>query len=103
MSDPITLVVWPDAVKDPPTDARVVWTNRGDAYFDGAQWSKAVGVRHVVMVPQPTVWCDPVPPTKDALTVEELRRIATALESDQRGAYAARLRAALPKEGGDDE
>jgi hypothetical protein len=107
----VSLVVWKDAVKDPPEEGRgEVWTDNGAmSYFAGAQppatkWSNEWGAY------EPSVWCDPIPPTKDALTVEDVRGVMEAAASalhpadEQNEPYRqslARLRAALP-EGGDE-
>ena len=87
MSDPITIVRWRDARTDPPKDNRQVWTDDGGmTYFEGAEpparkwqdeWPGA----------DPTVWCNPVPPGADPLTLDDLRLILPAAQDT-----AARLR-----------
>jgi hypothetical protein len=116
--------VWRDAVKDPPNHERRVWTDQGElSYTDDhddntpsrryqSLWVRGSGTPVLI---QPRVWCDPIPPTEDGLTVEDVRRAVDALhyaggdeaypmvvDPEACLASAARLRAALPAEGGDE-
>jgi hypothetical protein len=114
VSDRITLVVWRDAVKDPPDHERPVWTDLGgmsytDDHDDNTpprryQRLWLHGTSGTPVLRQPRVWCDPIPPTKNALTVEDVR-VLSAPELFARGRASiarARLRAVLPKEGEDE-
>ena len=92
----VTLTRWRDAKTDPPDDARVVWTDRGDVYFNGGEWCKVVSVQHLVIKPQPSLWCDPVPPDEDdPLTEADLGKAIDALMSFGNYVSADRLRRAL--------
>jgi hypothetical protein len=124
MSDLVSLVVWRDAAKDPPLpeDGWPVMTDQGAAIYvesegqdgniSGAAWYKAEASDY--LDPQPSVWCDPTPPTKDGLTIDHLAALSNLPDafSRVRGGgvvvsipasrwaemqeAAARLRAALP-------
>jgi hypothetical protein len=124
--NPITLVVWRDAVADPPEadEGRMRWTDQGplypmdDRYYEDTgvrTWCHFAGDLFEPADPQPRVWCDPTPPTKDALTAEDVREALEALTEAMRDALPsdrprrlatiARLRRAieaLPTEGGDE-
>jgi hypothetical protein len=122
--NPITLVVWRDAVADPPEadEGRMRWTDQGplypmdDRYYEDTgvrTWCHFAGDLFEPADPQPRVWCDPIPPEAGGLTVEDvylLLRYAERNEfhghwrgdlADELADAAARLRAALPTEGGE--
>ncbi len=77
----VTLTVWRDAKTEPPNlGSRVLVYPFGPAgsqvfaYRSGLDdkykmWSEP----HGTLDPQPSVWCDPVPPSEDALTLDDLR------------------------------
>ena len=112
---PITLVPWFDAKDNPPVSEqrplRHVATDRGTGWFgslDRCWWSTGTGKR---MEPQPSVWCDPSPPSgDDALTVEDLRLVLDSADGGIGEMYGitdvgkrleaiARLRRALDQTG----
>ncbi len=74
-ADPITLVRWRDAKTDPPDGSHdLMWTDVGEGYFyreKGMWYSEGYD-----MYPQPSVWCDPVPPGDDPLTTDDLIDLA---------------------------
>ena len=116
-------IVWRDAVQDPPTGGSgwvVTYpTDRGCLWYfrERATWYHGWDTFATLpATPQPTVWCDPTPPTEDGLTVEDLRTVLALAEEHDKpqplagwsrdecfaaGQARARLRAALP-EGGDE-
>jgi hypothetical protein len=105
----VSLVVWRDAVKDPPYEGVCRFTDQGEGrYWQRSLLHPVAGWVYdcdtdTLMDPQPTVWCDPAPPTKDGLTVEDVRLALRYAEHGSRGLTGpipeaiARLRAALPE------
>lgn len=97
-SDPITLVRWRDAKTDPPRTLAEKWTDRDGArmHVDMKRWVWMNGEE--IGGPQPALWCDPVPPSEDALTLDDLRLALYVLEranSGKRLDAADRLRRAI--------
>ena len=83
MPDAVTLVRWRDAKTDPPEEGEPAkTTNAGILAYEeplgGWCWTGSQGNRYLAR-PQPTVWCDPVPPPGDALTLDDLRAAAAFL------------------------
>lgn len=91
----VTVNVWHDAQEHPPREGVRVLTDIGMAKW----WSRNLlhpqsgwyyPIEGEYMDPQPTVWCDPKPPGKDALTLADLRRVhdlcweATLLTDNER-------------------
>ena len=105
----VTILGWRDAM-DPPADNRTLWTNRTVAWYRKSQgtWMTISGG---TMRPQPTLWCDPTPPTEVWLTAAhvsivldlaaaELNRRAeldASVSSSAANTAWVRLRAALPE------
>lgn len=100
---PVSLVVWRDAKKEPPKRGSRVLVDRPIlahtpvfAYRSGLDdkykmWSDP----HGTLDPQPSVWCDPVPPSEDALTLDDLRLAAHYADYCADDKLAARLRRAI--------
>lgn len=79
MSDRISLVRWRDAKTDPPNHERYVWTDEGQAVFFGRLWITGDGYG------TPTMWCDPMPPTQDALSFMDLDLLAVVVSQQWKG------------------
>ena len=104
-SDPITLVRWFDAKTDPPeTDDALCFTDGNPPYlryvsdedYHGWVFLDVDGIE-VRARRAPRVWCDPVPPGADPLTLADLRVLADPANRDARRWLDAvtRLRRAL--------
>ena len=78
MADPITIVRWRDAQADPPENEVLVHTDLGAARYVQSlgRYSTACGG---LLDGEPTVWCDPVPPGDDALTMGDLPELLRGL------------------------
>ena len=70
MSNPVTLVVWRDAKTNPPATANRKRTDSGFVYCLDGDWQDRTG--HPMVV-EPTIWCNPTPPSSDPLTLDDLR------------------------------
>lgn len=88
---PVTLVVWRDAKKEPPPHSNPVIVEFDEkphgyssypriGYLSHSQsaWGTWTDDEHQVVYPQPVRWCDPVPPSEDALTLDHLKNAADA-------------------------
>ncbi len=90
-------VLWRDAKADPPEEGRYVWTDLNEASYFGGRWI-VVGDDGEG---SPSVWCDPVPPGDDALTLGDVDEVLMFAEDagianyDRRAKAAARLRGAI--------
>jgi hypothetical protein len=109
----VGLVTWHDATTGRPDG--IVMTDAGPGeHLGGDHWYHA-GTSDI-MDPQPSLWCDPVPPAAGphgTLTVEDVESASVACESAAESAFgdgnhatgndwldlARRLSEALPKEG----
>ena len=84
VSDPVTLTVWRNAKTDPPeTDDALCFTDGNPPYlrhvsdedYYGWVFTDVDGIE-VRARRAPKVWCDPVPPADDPLTLDDLNLIA---------------------------
>jgi hypothetical protein len=82
MSDPIVLVRWRDAKTDPPANKETGYpTDMGIGYIHPVNGLWIDQAYLVPFSPQPFVWCDPLPPGDDALTIDDLRAVCDGLEA----------------------
>ena len=77
MADPVSIVVWRDAVTDPPGDARPVITDAGLLWYASEHIVSDPGWRGLGggLVAAPSFWCDPTLPSdpSERLTTNHLR------------------------------
>lgn len=81
---PVSIVVWRDAKKEPPEHEHQTLTSNGEGFHDPEErewlWPADADGDALPMNPQPQRWAEmPVPPSEDALTLDDLRVAVGAL------------------------